>query len=200
MPPKSKVPRRTENAAVAVTQPGSQTGFVPQAELGWPTIPGVTYNGLITTRYLLDFGENLDSGIISNYPPSVAGRPAYPVFVSKVDEDGNEMAGVRLPEVDTPVATTTGWALRRAGFSEDEGCESDGQHIPFKVTKSERVAAGDPRLSLEERYKDHDGYVKQVTKAAQKLEKQRFLLPADVQKYIEEAKASDVLLSSASFS
>jgi hypothetical protein len=194
-PPESKVPRRASNAAVAVPRPGSQTGFVPQAELGWPAIPGVTYNGLITTRYLLDFGPDFDSGILSNYPPSVAGRPAYPIFVSKVDKDGNEVAGIRLPPVEAPIATTTGWALRRAGFSENEGCESDGQHIPFKTTKAERFAAGDPRLSLEERYQDHDGYVKAVTEAAQKLEKQWFLLPADVQRYIEAAQASNVLLS-----
>jgi hypothetical protein len=194
-PPESQVPRRGSNAALAVTRPGFQTGVVPQDELGWPTIPGVTYNGLVTARYLLDFGPDFDKGILSNYPPSVAARPAYPIFVSRVDEDGNEVAGVRLPPVAAPIATTTGWALRRAGFSENEGGEADGQHIPFKATRAERLAAGDPRLSLEERYQDHDGYVKAVTQAARKLEQQRFLLPEDVQKYIEEAQASDVLLA-----
>ena len=71
---------------------------------------------------------------------------------------------------------------------------------PFKTTKAERLAAGDPRLSLEERYKNHDGYVAAVTKAAEKLEKQRFLLPADVQQYIEQARASTVLRQEASSS
>lgn len=193
-PPNSGVPRLADHtAAFAVPHPGSQTGVVPQAVLGWPTIPGVTYNGLITTRYFLDFGPMFEDGILSNYPPSVAGRPAYPIFVSKVDADGNELAGVRLPAVQAPVATTTGWALRREGFSENEGCESDGQHIPFATTKAERLAAGDPRLSLQERYKDHDGYVTAVTRAAKKLQRQRFLLLEDVQRYIEEAEASDVL-------
>jgi Alpha/beta hydrolase domain len=193
-PPKSEVPRLADHtAAFAVPHSGSQTGVVPQAVLGWPTIPGVTYNGLITTRYFLDFGPMFEDGILSNYPPSVAGRPAYPIFVSKVDEDGNELAGVRLPPVEAPVATTTGWALRREGFSENEGCESDGQHIPFAKTKAERLAAGDPRLSLQERYNDHDGYVKAVTRAAKKLQRQRFLLLDDVQQYIEESEASDVL-------
>jgi hypothetical protein len=192
-PPKSEMPRHG-NRAFAVTRPGFQTGVVPQAELGWPTIPGVTYNGLITTRYFLDFGPELDSkGLITNYPPSLEGRPAYPIFVSKVDKDGNEIAGVRLPEVEAPIATTTGWALRRAGFSENEGCEADGQHIAFKRTKAERVAAGDPRRSLEERYKNHAGYVKEFRKAAEKLQKQRFLLAEDVPTYIDEAEASDVL-------
>jgi hypothetical protein len=193
-PPKSEVPRRSDHTAVfAEPQPGFQTGVVPQEELGWPTIPGVTYNGVITTRYFLDFGPLLEAGIISNYPPSVDGRRAYPIFVSKVDEDGNEVAGVRMPPVEAPIATTTGWALRRAGFGENDGCEANGQHIPFKATKTERLAAGDPRHSLEERYKDHDGYVKAVTKAAEKLQKQRFLLPEDVQAYVDEAKASNVL-------
>ncbi|MDE0822654.1 MAG: alpha/beta hydrolase domain-containing protein [Dehalococcoidia bacterium] len=193
-PPESRVPRRAENAVFAVPQPGSQTGLVPQGELGWPDIPGVTYNGVITTRYLLDFGPDFEDGILTNFPPSVVGRPVYPNFVSKVDADGNELAGIRLPEVEVPVATTTGWALRRAGFGENDGYESEGQHISFKTTKAERIAAGDPRLSLEERYTDHSDYVEQVTKAARKLESERFLLPADVQKYIEEAEASDVLL------
>lgn len=197
-PPKSKVPRRTHNAVFAVAQPGSQTGIVPQEELGWPTIPGVTYNGLITTRYLLDFGSEFDSGILSNYPPPVVGRPTYPIFVSKVDKDGNELAGVRLPAVEAPVATTTGWALRRNGFGENDGGESDGQHIPFAETKAERSAAGDHRLSLEERYQDHNGYVKAVTVAAQNLETERFLLPADVKNYIDAAQASDVLLAKSS--
>jgi Alpha/beta hydrolase domain len=193
-PPKSEVPRQSEGTAVmAVPRPGSQTGLVPQEKLGWPTIPGVTYTGLITSRYQLEFGPKLDKGIISNYPTSVAGRPAYPIFVSKVDQDGNEVAGIRLPPVEAPIATTTGWALRRAGFGENDGCEGSGQHIPFKTTKAERVAAGDPRLSLEERYTNHDGYVRKVTEAAQELEKRRFLLPADVQLYIDQARASEVL-------
>jgi hypothetical protein len=146
-PPESQVPRHASNAAMAVARPGSQTGFVPQEELGWPTIPGVTYNGLITTRYLLDFGPDLDGGILSNYPPSVEGFPAYPVFVSKVDKDGNEVAGVRLPPVEAPVAPTSGWSLRRAGFSENEGGESDGQHIPFKTTKAERMVPSPSRCA-----------------------------------------------------
>jgi hypothetical protein len=166
---------------------------VPQAALEWPTIPGVTYNGLITTRYFLDWGPMFDDGIISNYPPSVVGRPSYPIFVSKVDEDGNEIAGVRMPGVEAPTATTTGWALRRDEFGGPDGCESDGQNIPFARTKAERQASGDSRKSLEERYKNHAGYVKAVQKAARKLEKDGFLLDEDVQRFVEGAEASDVL-------
>jgi hypothetical protein len=83
--------------------------------------------------------------------------------------------------------------LRRAEFGENEGCEANGQHIAFKSTKAERLAAGDQRRSLEERYATHDGYIDAVTKAAEKLQQQRFLLPSDVQRYIEQAAASNVL-------
>ena len=191
-PPKSAIPRGGHRAW-AMTRPGSQVGVVPQSELGWPSIPGVLYTGVITTRYLLDFGSSLDQGIIDNYPQSVAGRPSYPIFVSKVDHDGNEIAGVRMPGVEAPTATTTGWGLRRDELGGPDGCESDGQNIPFARTKAERTASGDPRKSLEERYKDHDGYVKAVAKAARKLQKDGFLVEEDVQTFIKEAHDSEVL-------
>jgi hypothetical protein len=193
-PPASQVPRQADKTAVmAVHRPGHQTGVVPQEALGWPTIPGVAYTGVITSRYYLDFGPMLGKGLVSQLPPPLAGRAAYAHFVSKVDRDGNEVAGIRMPPVEAPIATTTGWALRRAEFGDNEGCEASGQHIAFRTTKAERQAAGDPRLSLEERYATHEGYVAAVTRAAEKLEKQRFLLRADVQKYVERAQASDVL-------
>ena len=193
-PPDSEVPRRSNGTAVvAIPQPGSQTGVIPQADLGWPTIPGVTYTGLITTRYQLDFGTAFAQGIVGNYPPSVANRPTYVNFVSKVDQDGNEIAGIRLPPVAVPVATTTGWALRRTGFGENEGCEGSGQYIPFKTTKTERVSANDPRLSLQERYQTHAGYVEAVQKAAQNLAKRRLLLAEDIQQYVKTAEESTIL-------
>jgi len=110
-----------------------------------------------------------------------------------VDEDGNEIAGIRLPPVAAPIATTTGWALRAAAFGGADGCESSGQWIPFASTKAERLANGDRRKSLEERYGNHDGYVKAVTKAAKGLQKDRLLTAVDVQRYIDAAQASTVL-------
>lgn len=193
-PPPSRVPRRADGTAVLVDpRPGYQTGMVTQKQLGWPAIPGVTYTGVITTRYYLDFGPKLADGIVSRYPPSLDKRPAYPIFVSKVDQDGNEMAGIRLPPVEAPIATTTGWALRREGFAQNDGCEANGQHIAFAKTKAERMAAGDPRLSLEERYTTHEGYVAAVRRAAEKLQQQRLLLSADVERYVEQAQASHIL-------
>ncbi|MBD2755863.1 alpha/beta hydrolase domain-containing protein [Spirosoma validum] len=193
-PPRSAVPRQSDGTSVvAVPQAGSQTGLVPQSALGWPTIPGVTYMGLITTRYQLDFGTSVGQGILTKYPPTIDGRLVYVNFVSKVDKDGNEIAGIRLPPVAAPTATTTGWALRRADFGENEGCEGSGQYIPFKTTKAERLAVNDSRLSLEERYKTHDGYVAAVRRSVQELVERRFLLAADAQEYIKNAQESNVL-------
>ncbi len=193
-PPPSAVPRRAAgNAVLAVHQPGSPTGLVPAEALGWPALPNVTYTGLITTRYQLDFGPTASRGMLTSFPPTVTGRPVYTNFVSRVDQDGNEVAGIRLPSVAVPVATTTGWALRRAGFGENDGCEGAGQSIPFKNTKAERLQANDPRLSLEERYRTHDGYVRAVAQATDELLKRRLLLPADAQQYKQDAEASSVL-------
>ncbi|AKD58363.1 hypothetical protein SD10_06185 [Spirosoma radiotolerans] len=190
-PPASQVPRQsTKTAALAVPQPGSQTGAVPQAALGWPTLPGVTYTGLVTTRYLLDFGPSFDQGLLTTFPTSVAGRPSYVNFVSKVDKDGNEVAGIRLPPVAVPIATTTGWALRRSEYGENDGCEGSGQYIPFNMTKAERLLANDPRLSVQERYQTHEDYVEAVRKSVQKLVEQRFLLAEDAEAYVKAAQES----------
>src|ERR1700687_4593409 len=77
--------------------------------------------------------------------------PIYSTFVPKTDSDGNDIAGIRLPDVTVPLATYTGWALR-AGAQAGDGCEGAGQMIPFAKTKAEREASGDPRPSIEERY------------------------------------------------
>ena len=176
----------------------SGLGIVPQAALGFPSIPGVSYSGVITVRHLFNFGPRFSDGILDINPPAFSG-PVYPSFVSKVDADGNDLAGIRLPPVSAPIATTTGWGLRSSAFGGGpaggnmDGCESSGQWIAFKNTRAERDAVGDPRLSLQERYATHDGYVNAVSKAARSLEKRRFLLETDVQRYIDEAQASSVL-------
>jgi hypothetical protein len=194
-PPDSRVPRVSDGTAVFIQPTDNSSngvGEVPQDLLGWPTIPGVAYTGVATVRNLFNFGPQFDQGILSINPPIATGQ-IYPDFVSKVDADGNEIAGVRLPPVAAPVATTTGWALRANAFGGPDGCELGGQFIPFPVTNAQREAAGDPRPSLEERYTDHAGYVSAVAKAANKLARHRLLLPDDVQRYISSAEASNVL-------
>jgi Alpha/beta hydrolase domain len=99
---------------------------------------------------------------------------------------------VRQPSIEVPVATYTGWALRRAPFAEGEDCALTGQYIPFELTRAERLAKGDPRLSIEERYRNHAQYVSRVARAADRLVRQRLLLEEDAESIIEEAVESDV--------
>ena len=94
-----------------------------------------------------------------------------------------------MPEVTVPVATYTGWALRADGL---DGCDAAGQKLDFAKTKAARLASGDPRPSLEERYADHAAYVGLVTRAAEALKAQRFLLDEDVRAYVAAAQAAAV--------
>jgi len=96
-------------------------------------------------------------------------------------------------EVAAPTATLTGWNIRAAGHRRPDLCELNGSFIPFAKTKAERARANDPRPSLEERYRDHAGYVSAVRAAAQRLVQQRFLLQEDADRYIDAANRSDVL-------
>ena len=113
----------------------------------------------MTTGDLFDYGPFFDDGILTILPPVLVGSP-YPAFVPKTDADGNDIAGIRLPEVAVPLATYTGWGVRAAAFGGDDLCDAAGQKIDFHQTKDERLAAGDPRLSIEERYPTHRRYVR----------------------------------------
>lgn len=106
----------------------------------------------------------------------------------KVDRDGNEIGGVRAVSLQVPLATHAGWNLRAKGFVEDELCYLNGQYVPFAKTREEREKTGDPRLSIEERYKDPADYVQQVSRAARNLLDERFLLPEDADRIIGQAK------------
>jgi hypothetical protein len=93
---------------------------------------------------------------------------------------------------DAPLGTYLGWNITAAGFHKGQICNYAGGMIPFAKTKAQRIANEDPRLSLEERYATHDGYVAAVTAAARKAVMQGFLLEAD-EKAFAAAEASDVL-------
>jgi alpha/beta hydrolase family protein len=92
-----------------------------------------------------------------------------------------------------PLGSYLGWNVTAGGFDKGKQCTLSGGYIPFAKTKAERLAAGDPRLSLEERYGSHAGYVATVRAAAEKAVKERFLLQDDADQLIAQASASDVL-------
>lgn len=164
---------------------GTLVFSLPQTEQGFPAIPGVTYSGLVNELAELD---------TSVQPPTPLPGHDYVVLVPKVDQDGNDISGIRLPDIAVPLGTHTGWNLRRAGFAEGELCPltPSGSFIPFKTTRAERLATGDPRLSLEERYRTHARYVSEVKRAARQLMRQGFLLEEDAERLIQEAKDRDI--------
>jgi hypothetical protein len=182
-PPASQMPRVADGT---LAPPLPQEGFGPA--YAFPAIPGVVYNGVHHTGDLWDFGPGFDKGFISVLPPKRVGTP-YPVLVPKADADGNDIAGIRIPDVAVPVATYTGWALRTDGL---DGCDANGQKIAFAKTKAARLAAGDPRPSLEERYGDHAAYVQRVKDAAGALRDARFMLEEDVGRTVAAAEAASV--------
>ena len=150
---------------------------------------------MLVPFYDYDFGPAFRSpdvsGIVSVQPPVV--RQTLPTLVPRVDEDGNELAGVRSVLLQAPLGTYTGWNPTARGFFKGQIEPLGGGYIPFARTKAERLRAGDPRLSLEERYKSHDGYVAQVRIAARRLVEQGFLLQDDADRLIAQAENSSVL-------
>jgi hypothetical protein len=171
-PPASVYPRIDEGTLV----PWSQTST------GFPPLPGVRYPEVIHQPACLDFGPRFaKEGIITLSPPRVVGK--YVVLVPRSDPDGNDLSTLRPPEVAVPLATYTGWNLRRR----DAGAEAMlanllGSYIPLPRTKTQRLATGDPRLSLEERYGSFARYQRQFTDLCNKRIADRFLLAEDAER------------------
>ncbi len=164
--------------------------------MGFPRIPGVPLPDNLLNRFLdYDFGPdfcaNDMTGRISIQPPVI--RQVLASLVPKVDADGNEVGGVPSVLHQAPLGTYVGWNVARTGFAKGRNSGFSGGYIPFAKTKAERLASGDPRPSLEERYRDHAGYTAAVKAAADRLVKQRFLLPNDAARLVREAEVSDVL-------
>lgn len=183
-PPPSQIPRVSDGTLVSAKQ----------KDIGFPQIPGVRYNGLYNRQLFLDYGASLVGGIMEVHPPKQIKNGEYKILVPKVDADGNELAGIRLPTIRVPLATYTGWNLQRKGLAEDELCALLGSYIPFAKTKAEREKSGDPRLSIEERYKDHEDYVQRVSREARTLVEERLLLPEDAERIIAEANKNRTFL------
>ncbi len=165
-PPPSSYPRIADHSLVGFDQ------------YLFPKIPDVNVPHEASAAYRLDFGPDWRKGILSLQPP-IVGEP-FPVLVPQVDADGNEKDGVRLPEFAAPLATYTPWNLRDPSIgSPDQRVSFEGSWIPFPMTKPDRIKIGDPRLSVEERYKDRSDYLARYTNALDELIKERWILPED---------------------
>lgn len=171
--------------------------LVSPERLRFPKVSGVTTSTAVHRAYRVDYGPRFRTeGIVTEEPPKVG--KAFPIMVPQVDADGNEVAGVRMPELAVPLATYTGWNL----FNEKSGptgvlSSMQGSYIPLPRTRAERERSADPRPSLEERYRDKDQYLSLVSKAAQALVEQRLLLAEDVPSIVANAgRHWDYLMSS----
>ncbi|HPM82662.1 MAG TPA: alpha/beta hydrolase domain-containing protein [Candidatus Anammoximicrobium sp.] len=168
-PPESRYPRIADGTLVDLETFRKQ----------FPQIPGVQLPAGYYMPLRLDFGPRwLTEGIADCVPPNVG--PAYRTLVPAVDADGNEVAGIRLPDVAVPLATYTGWNLRSA----EAGAEGmlapyNGSYLVFPATREQRLQTGDPRPSVAERYPTREAYLARVTEAILQLREQRLLLPED---------------------
>jgi hypothetical protein len=116
-----------------------------------------------------------------------AGAP-LPFLVPQVDRDGNERAGIHMPEVTVPLATYTGWNFRNAKIGGTQQIVPLlGSYIPLAQTKADRASAGDPRESIAERYASRQQYMDRVEKAADALVKSGYLLADDAPAVIKRA-------------
>ncbi len=180
-PPASRVPRIADGT------------LVPPEELDIYAIPGFTYRGRINGSGERDFGPRVrgNAGVIDNLFPTVV----YPhrILVPQLDVRGHEVAGIRHPAIDVPVATYMGWNTRTAEFGGDDLCDLLGTMIPLPRTVQEAEERHDPRQSLKSLYGNHEGYVRQVRASVERLEDDRLLLPEDAAAFIREAQESNVL-------
>ena len=154
----------------------------------FPSIPGHQTPWAANNLPLYDFGPDAENGIISKQPPDIADQEGYTILIPAVDEDGNEIGGLRAPMVSAPLATYCGWNLRARGHGHGAMFEFAGSTIPFSTTPQEREATADPRLSVQERYKDVDGFVKAIMAAAQILVDDGYMLAEDLERIEKGAR------------
>lgn len=176
-PPASAFPRIADGTAVEAESLGAY----------YRSVPGIRFPDRITRPTQLDFGPEMGRGIAA-YPPQVGA--AYRTYVSAIDRDGNEIAGIRPPELVSPLATFTGWNTRHP----DEGAPGDlmsmmGSTFPFALTRIKRVQSRDPRPSIAERYASRAAYLDTVRENTLKQISQRHVLAEDLEAIVERAGA-----------
>jgi hypothetical protein len=153
-------------------------------------VPGLTAAKGPSARPRMDYGPDFDKGMLGQGLP-VTRKESYRVLVPSLDADGNELGGLRLPAISVPTGTAAGWNVRAAGSgAAGELCYLEGSFVAFAKTKAEREANGDPRPSLQERYRDGADYAERVRQAASTLEREGYLLPEDVKRIVDKATAT----------
>jgi hypothetical protein len=179
--------------------------LVAPDQVRFPRIPANAYGGVMRPAvkfvadndalHVQDYGRDYNpaetSGILSGDLPKLS-TARYGTLVAQVDDDGNDLGGIRDVFVAVPIGTYTGWNFFNRDFFEDGFCTLSGSFIPFAPTRQQRIATGDPRLSIEERYPTKEAYVAAFRKAADKLVAERFLLADDAIRLISEAERDGI--------
>jgi len=156
---------------------GEAFDFPDPPGLPRPTIPRIPRR--------LDFGPDWEFGIISIEPPELG--PVFKTLVAAVDEDGNELAGIRLPEVAVPLGTFTGWRFRSTAMGATWALIGlSGGWLPFAPT-AEQVVEGDSRAPIADRYSNRDDYVDRCVEVARALVAERLMLERDVERVADRA-------------
>jgi hypothetical protein len=150
--------------------------LVPAAQVAWPKL-----SALVPPR-----GSN-DVSALNDWTDPQPPTQSWQALVPQVDVDGNEIAGIRLPDIAVPVGTFSGWNLYRPPMPTGELADRDGTYLTFAATRVERDRAGDPRPSLEERYTTREAYVARVQAVVSALQRDRLLLAEDAKAYRERA-------------
>jgi len=179
-PPPSAYPRVTDGTLVAANK----------AAMGYPTIPNSpSPDGVMNSLLDYDFGPNFryndESGIIATGISPI--KQVIPTLAPKVDADGNEIVGARSLLLRLPLGTYTGWNPYSSGPLKGQECTLAGGYVPFAKTLAERLASGDPRLSIEERYTTVGNYYFAASVIAKEMIAQRFLLPDDAARITTQA-------------
>jgi hypothetical protein len=161
--------------------------LVQRPSVKFPKIPDFTFPDYMPQVWRMDFGAEFQAkGIITKEPPTL-GRP-YEVLVPQVDAGGNDLSGIRIPEVAAPLGTNMGWNITVPQLADLHYLSGlMGSFIPFPKTRAEREAKMDSRPSIEERYKTREDYLKQVRQAANDLVRDRYMLAGDVPPVLERA-------------
>ena len=179
-PPPSRHPSLSEGTAVA-----SGSLLDRFAEL-----PGVRVPLESTRAMRLDYGPDTHLGRLTSLP-AIQGEE-YPALVSDLDENYNELAGIRLPDLTVPVATYTGWNLRDESIGNPNlfiGITGGlaGWTLPFPATPADRKSSGDRRLSIQERYGSREDYLTQVESAGRALTDEGYMWAEDLERVVDRA-------------
>jgi hypothetical protein len=158
-PPDSRVPRIDDGT------------LVPAAEVAFPAIPGL----------VRPHAAN-DAAPLGDWTDPAPAASGWVALVPQVDADGNERAGIRLPDIAVPRGTFTGWNLYRSPYPDRELADRDGSFLGFAATEAER--GGDPRPSLAARYPAAT-YRDAVRAATQALLRDRLLLAEDTERFLQ---------------